>query len=348
MSNSTYASSDIRHPVHASAVDRLPASAAEKLFDLGHVSDEAWSALDGATRRFESAYQVKLATESRLREVEQQFATLPPMKEFATSSEDGRVHITRKRADEKLEEAKKALDGAKAAVETFNAIREGKSEAWERARRTFDATSDFIRAAAADDQTFVALPVEADRRALAKPAEALDKQRETIAQLKADLRRIEAAPVPSSFAKDKGRRQLAEMARLARPNVSELVEGNGAISWRKDFVQIAGLGDKVASASAFPIVNAVGLIALLLPDQLAAAVDAEIDAISDDANALAPDDRRREEARLAAEILQAERLEEALVAACEAAGIFVERRPDAAPMAILGVEIETTEIENAA
>jgi hypothetical protein len=97
-----------------------------------------------------------------------------------------------------------------------------------------------------------------------------------------------------------------------------------------------------------PVDNIDARFARYARDAVLADIDAELDLIADDANSLDPAERRREQARLADEILAAERIEECLATACESAGISVERRPDASPLAILGVDIASEEIENAA
>jgi hypothetical protein len=50
-------------------------------------------------------------------------------------------------------------------------------------------------------------------------------------ELKADLRRIQSAPFPSSYAKQQMRAQIEALAMSGTPNVSNLTEHDREIAW---------------------------------------------------------------------------------------------------------------------
>ena len=73
------------------------------------------------------------------------------------------------------------------------------------------------------------------------------------------------------------------------------------------------------------------------PIGLIAALEAEIDRLADDEHALAPEERQAQERQLRAELLAAERLEEAAVMQAKDDGVEILRRPAADPRAVLGL-----------
>jgi hypothetical protein len=81
--------------------------------------------------------------------------------------------------------------------------------------------------------------------------------------------------------------------------------------------------------------NTVGLIAWLFRDRLAEMIEREIDELADDKHALDPQQRTERERDLVAQVLETERLEEAMIEAAAADGLEIGRRPDADPRAVL-------------
>lgn len=319
-----YSFDDPRHPDRARLLAQLPPDSQQKIFHLGQLCDDSNAVSRAAFDKYRSLVDQTLWQKEKLARVKQQIGV-------AKTEE----------ALEKVTAAQKAINDAEAAERAQNQIVEEKTATWQTASGVFTKVSKWLSDNAGSG--FAACPVEIDRRQLAKPGEGLGKQREAVAQLKAELRRVQAAPLPSSTAKDLARRQLAELAKRARPNVAELVEAGGAIRWPNYHESFSTLGIDTATRGAIPLPNVNGLLAWLMPDALAAALDAEIDAVADDTAAMEPAQRETREARLLDEILEAERVEEALIVACEAAGIVAERRPDASPLAILAVSIEVQE-----
>src|SRR5207253_2358032 len=90
--------------------------------------------------------------------------------------------------------------------------------------------------------------------------------------------------------------------------------------------------------------DVLGLITWLMKDQLIARVEAQIDELADDENALDDAARVRREGDLLAEILVTERLEEATIEAFAADGLSVPRRDDADFRAVLGITVVEGEL----
>jgi len=165
-------------------------------------------------------------------------------------------------------------------------------------------------------------------------AGALARVREELANVDADAHAVRTAPLPAAEAKDAARRHVEGLAERARPDVRGLVEFGRPIEWPIYPLREAG-GAGPAKAN---LPDARALLAWLHPDQMLAALESEIDAVADDAQAISADEREALLARIPAKKLRAERLEEAIITAAAHAGTVLERRPDADPRAVLGIE----------
>jgi hypothetical protein len=98
-----------------------------------------------------------------------------------------------------------------------------------------------------------------------------------------------------------------------------------------------------APLAGFAVVNgshAPALLAWLFQNQLIEKLEQEIDELADDDNALTDEQRTQREAALAAELLAAERREEALIVMAEAGGTQIMRRPYPDPRAVLELSSE--------
>ncbi|MFL9827205.1 hypothetical protein [Rhodoplanes sp. SY1] len=157
--------------------------------------------------------------------------------------------------------------------------------------------------------------------------EQIETKRRRIRELLADLRATDAAPMLAADAKAVWRDQLEQLAERGRPSVYPAIERREAIEFPKQIIiNYRGADQEIPDAHV--------LVAWLMKDQLAAAVDAEIDANADDAAALSTHARRARFREILSDLLAAEREEEALIAA---AGFDIDRRPDADPRAVLGL-----------
>jgi hypothetical protein len=170
-----------------------------------------------------------------------------------------------------------------------------------------------------------------------KTANIADLRRQ-IAGKQADLARLEVTGRPTEPAI----RRAAELLEdLSEPYRAGIRRAAAAI--------VAARGEDLSLRAAFNLgfaapEFAIGAVAALLADRIFADLEVEIDR----AAAVAPDPLPDEEraAALAAvkrELLELERREEALIEAERAAGNEIHRRPDADPLAVLGIPLGVCE-----
>jgi hypothetical protein len=147
-------------------------------------------------------------------------------------------------------------------------------------------------------------------------------------RLKAERERIATAPLPSADAKAIIRRFVADLAARGAPNCGGVMQGHNP--------HFAMTSVHSPSLVSFPGADVVGLLGWLCRDQLEAALCAEIDKLAvNEREALSVAERIERERRLSAQILDCERLEEAVIAA--SADITILRRELADCRAVLGL-----------
>jgi hypothetical protein len=168
-------------------------------------------------------------------------------------------------------------------------------------------------------------------------ASAIETRRRRIGELKADLRQIELAPWPSKLTKARAGEQLVELAKRGRPDVFALVERFDTIAWPMLPQRTIFTADGKGSVALPETLDASALMAWALGPALVAAVEREIDELSDDDKALTAEMRKQRATEISAEILAVEREEEALIEMAEAQQLPIIRRTDADPRAVLGV-----------
>ena len=212
---------------------------------------------------------------------------------------------------------------------------------WDSLQRGVQSLEGYLQGVSRDSLTMAR---EAPEPALKKgelAPDALARTRGKIEELHLDLKMIEAAPFPSSVVKSRMRAQIQALAASGEPDVMAAIEGGGQIEFRRAFFipqLVKGTDGKVAGSVDFGAqIDTAGLVAWLHKDALIAALEREIDANADDASALDNSTRKKKSERAKAEILAAEREEEALVEICHAHGHMVPRRDHADPRAVLGV-----------
>ncbi|MFZ5712966.1 MAG: hypothetical protein ACOY3N_09015 [Bradyrhizobium sp.] len=154
----------------------------------------------------------------------------------------------------------------------------------------------------------------------------LERAARTTRKLLADRREVETAPFPSAHAKKIARQHLAARIEAVRPDAGPLIQRLDPIKFPVARLQQYGDANDVYGT------DPVALLAWLLPDAMAAAIDREIDAIADDGNALTAEERREKLAQIDAVVLASEREEAAFA---ELAGLLP--RPDIDPRAALGL-----------
>lgn len=183
------------------------------------------------------------------------------------------------------------------------------------------------------------------------PMAVLDGLRLRLRELAADAHRVESAPFPAAHAKARARATIEQLAARGTVDVGPLVEADLDIVWptsttRSQLVAVVGRsGDQVAGSALGEQVDAHALAAWLFRDAMIEKVEAEIDLVSDDAAALSREDRQMKLAEIAQNRLSIERQEAALVWRLQGDGLPVEHRPDANPLAVMGIALQVVTAE---
>jgi len=167
-------------------------------------------------------------------------------------------------------------------------------------------------------------------------AEALDKVRTEILDMRAAIEDTVSAPIASGEAKERARQIVEQMATQGRPQVLDLVEGGRNIRWGTVRADCSGPHPHSLGAAFIP--DSLGAMAWLLRDAMIKTIEAEIDELADDDNALTDDERADTIASLKSKILASQRHEEALVEVGEGQGLNIQRRADADVRAVLQIQ----------
>jgi hypothetical protein len=176
-----------------------------------------------------------------------------------------------------------------------------------------------------------------------KPPEGEPKQAVTVlrARLKAiegERSAVESAAYPSSVAKATMRRHIETLASRGAPDVLRVIELN-----LPPHFATAPLQD--AAGNPIPLqkyTDGAAVLCWAFKDELIARLGAEIDELSNDAEALDDQQRATRDAALVAETLELERQEEAVIELAEQQAIEIIRRADASPLAVLGLTLGRT------
>ena len=176
----------------------------------------------------------------------------------------------------------------------------------------------------------------------------VEAMRARLAELRADLHAVRSAPVTREMARAKVRAWVERLAEIGAIDVLPVIErgvdphvplrstATGSPGFPLHAADLVGpVPRRLGNAS----VDVLPVVAWLFHDRLVDRLDAEIDALADDAGALTDDERDRREREILRQIDEVERREEALIEAAEEAGAPIARRDDAAPAAVLGVRL---------
>jgi hypothetical protein len=162
---------------------------------------------------------------------------------------------------------------------------------------------------------------------------AIAKVRSEIFALSQQLAKVRAAPLPT-----------ADQIKLAE----EYVARRGAVTGPRigvvrDQLQLQWHDDVIASRQ-----DLIGTLCWLAPASVLSALKREIEAAGAPVNAMPAAERINRISELEAQLLALERREEVLISCAAVDGTEVLRRPDANPMAVLGVVIVRSAQEAAA
>lgn len=163
--------------------------------------------------------------------------------------------------------------------------------------------------------------------------EEIERIRGDIAHLDEEWASVEAAPRPVAVAKEALFNEIDQIAERGAPKVDLRRRTGSPIALNDMFQQTLHQG-----ATTLSIMGDAGasLFVWLMRDEIKAKLGVLIER-GDETNALTDDERGKRFVELSARRLELERLEEATIVAADAAGMFIARRADAAPRAILEV-----------
>ena len=168
------------------------------------------------------------------------------------------------------------------------------------------------------------------------PADAVERCRRRLRELDADRHRIASAPWHSAEAKRRARAEIDALAERGQPSVLPLIERcDGSIYWAERLFTDAVIGGRPVSAVGDP--QALPLLFWLHRAAIIAKIDAQIDAVADDANSLTDQERAEQIGEIDRDRLAVQREEEHWIGKAIDAGMTMLRRPDADPRAVLGL-----------
>jgi hypothetical protein len=166
----------------------------------------------------------------------------------------------------------------------------------------------------------------------ATAVKAIEATRNGIADLRREIAHAKNAPMKIASQREALLSYLAQRAQWAGPKVSFAADGSARIAFRESMV-----------------VDKNDLLAVLAyffgPQRIAAAFfgDAEAGRDPEPEGALSPSEREQAVSRFTNTLLTLERQEEFLIEKAAAEGTEITRRPEASPMAVLGLVIAAKE-----
>lgn len=227
----------------------------------------------------------------------------------------------------RMDGAQAALDAVTAEIARTEALLNGRN-----ARVT--ATNDLVRSLERwldrhDRAVFRAAVVEAAPKEGETLEAAIARVREEIDGLHGELRRIRRAPRPAAEVKAAINARIDAMAEKGRPRIY----GLDTAEPRLDLLPSTLRGDTLGQTFNREVVE--NMLAWLHRDALKAAIAEQIGTIK---GGISAKDKEKAERDIPARILELERQEESLIEQAMAAGFDVLRRPQASPLAVLGIE----------
>lgn len=174
--------------------------------------------------------------------------------------------------------------------------------------------------------------------------DAIEARQRRLRELDAEAHRIDSAPYPSALSKQRVRSQVEAIAERSAPSVLGLVEAGEPIELfrTKNVVLSAPVEGSSAERPGFIVptipVPDMGLLIWLMKDTLLSKLESEIDACSNDAEALTDPQRAQKLAVVMSDRLAVEREECVLIEIGCAQGLNAAYRHDTSPEAVLQVK----------
>jgi len=323
--------------IRADSIERLPAQAAEKLRQLRARDQDAGALLQHWSGQKSEVMQRKQRAELRLREltdpeVAARTGSTPVIRTRLTPDQDGRIvadfdHPSVRQAVAERDAAQREFGEIDSRIAAIHSKRWGSG-----LRRLKD--------------WLVSLPprnVEAHDSAVNVPKKTtIEAARERIAALKADIREAQSAPFPRAVVRAQLHAEVRALAARGAPNLLPSIEAGQPLAWpmlqvRGEITAVSGDGLPARGFTQHAIADTLAIFCWLHRDAILSALNAEIDALADDENALTDQQRASKITALRAQLLDAERIEEALIEKTEAEGVLILRRNDADPRAVLNL-----------
>ena len=261
------------------------------------------------------------------------------LRRLVSHAQDGGFGL--KDDDRRVIAANKHLDKMTADFKRLTELQEVRTAAWQTASQALAAArtgcATACPAAASSKRS------RSSRRSCSRARtviDAIETHRRRGRELRADLHRIESAPFPSSYAKQRMREQIETRAMQAAPSVARLVELDGPVDFATTRITSEVHAERRSLAFS-EAADVIGLVAWLHRDALIAALDREIASEADDKAALSHEARQQREAETMADLLSVEREEAALIWTAQAQGLPCEFRHDTDPLAILQLRLVT-------
>lgn len=280
---------------------RLPAEAARRLIELKERREDA-RAIDFslADEEYELHTDV-MRSRHRLKDIKKRVRTLkydpsPAAEENAEEGEDHPAFIAEKRKLAQLEDKLRRVQARREKARTI----------LDPVGRVVTNIEDYLSSRSGFSKVKPVTPAK---------GETVQSVSRRIADLRADLGAVEAAPALSSEAKARAIADIDLLAKHGAISVAEAIEHRSALQLPRGKVTIVG-ANKDGSLNTWDM-QLVGpemaLLAWLFRDELIQRVHREIDAIANDEKALSREERAERIAHISSEILQEERTLAAII-----------------------------------
>jgi hypothetical protein len=225
-------------------------------------------------------------------------------------------------------------------------LQETRSEQWRAASQALVACEDWLRNGrpggclieAVEDRPLSELLIKNDGGRIDA---AVERCRLRLRELAADRHRLHSAPWPSKMAKQAARAMIERLADAGAPDLDVAIEHGQPISFAQTTLRSAVLRNLEGQPTIAhtETIDVLGTMCWLFRDQIVSKIEAELDQIADDGNALDQSQRERVEAEIDASVLAVERAECSLIWHADAKGEQINFRSATSPQAVLGIQL---------
>jgi hypothetical protein len=245
--------------------------------------------------------------------------------------------------DQRVIAATKVLEKAEDEFRRVQERQAARSAAWQTSSAALANVQNWLRDGRPSGTTLEAVEVDVPKPVKGESGlfDQIENRRRRVRELKAAQHTIESAPFPSSFAKQRMREMVEQLAQRGAPSASSLIEHDDEIIWPMVQVQVQVFNAQPEAIDFAEVPDMLAIDAWRNRDALIAALDREIVAEADDKAALSHTDRELRTSETMSDLLAVERTEAALVWSAQAQSLPVEHRGDISPQALLGVALVT-------